>query len=76
MITTEQVKTFGPGHTPLSRYTLRIPAGLRVLPITEGATAGKYWLDEFPEELFPLRSMVRHDAIHYGVTFEAHEVTA
>jgi hypothetical protein len=65
----ETVKQYGP-----SKIESTIPAGLRVAPITRGRTTGKYWLDEFPESIFPRNSIQRHDAEHYGITFEPNEV--
>lgn len=48
------------------RYVTLVPAGLRVrfLPDPSG---GRFVLDEFPEDLFPANSLVRHDAEHYGL---------
>lgn len=68
-------KSVGPsGYAHKQRVTVR--AGLRVVPITEGSARGKFWLDEFPEEDFPRRSTLRHDAEHYGVVLEPYEVEA
>ena len=53
---------------------LGIPAGLRCRPITEGGTAGKFFLDEFPSALFAPNSFLLHDAIHYGVVLEPADV--
>ena len=69
--------TFGPGHTPLSTYRLTLPAGLRVKRIEglgAGSGLGKFWLDEFPVDLFPLGSIKLHDAVHYGVVLSPEEV--
>lgn len=66
-------KTFGPSGYPPHRVLVR--AGLRVVPITEGRTRGKFWLDEFPDEEFKPGSTIRHDAVHYGVVLEPEEVT-
>jgi hypothetical protein len=63
----KQKKRFGPG---LSQAT--IPAGLRVAPT---GRKGEFWLDEFPPDIFPRGSIALHDAIHYGVTYHADEVT-
>jgi hypothetical protein len=65
-------KSIGPAGSRKQPVTVR--AGLRVVPITEGSTKGKFWLDEFPESDFPRRSTLRHDAEHYGVVLEASEV--
>jgi thioredoxin-related protein len=67
-------KSVGPSHSHKQRVTVR--AGLRVVPITEGSTRGKFFLDEFPEADFPRRSTLRHDAEHYGVVLEPYEVEA
>lgn len=51
-----------------------IPAGLRVKLIESGGNAGNYFLDEFPDEIFPPKSFFTDDAIVYGVEFEPEEV--
>ena len=35
---------------------------------------GKYFLEEFPVAIFPLNSIIRHDAEFYGIVLEANEV--
>lgn len=65
---------FGPNATPLSNYTVTLPAGLRVEEIRDGATRGNFWLDQFPLEIFPGDSLMRWDAIHYGVTLGRDQV--
>lgn len=52
-------------NNPLGPYVLNLPAGLRVMPIPH-IDCGGYWLDEFPESMFPRGSMILHDAEHYG----------
>lgn len=56
--------------------TLNLPAGLRVKPVAPYPTQTRpqFWLDEFPEDIFPRNSIVRHDAEHYGVWLEQSEV--
>ena len=54
--------------------TVDLPAGLRCSKISTGGTAGLYWLDEFPPELFPRNSMILHDAVHYGLTLNLDQV--
>lgn len=66
-------KRFGPSCGTV--HTVTLPAGLRVKPIKEGGTKGKYFLDEFPSDIFPPKSIVLHDAVHYGVVLEPSEVT-
>lgn len=48
-------------------HTLNLPRGLRCVQITRGGTVGKYWIDEFPLHIFPAGSILKHDAIHYGI---------
>lgn len=55
-------------------YSLRLRADMRCRRIDGGSTAGKFWLDEFPADLFPPNSFVRHDAVHYGIVVEPEEV--
>jgi hypothetical protein len=56
--------------------SLALPAGLRVKPVAPYPTQVRkqYWLDEFPADLFPPNSIIRHDAVHYGVWLEESEV--
>lgn len=55
---------------------LSLPAGLRVKPVTPYPTQTRpqYWLDEFPADLFPTGSMIRHDAVHYGIWLEESDI--
>jgi hypothetical protein len=53
-------------------YDLKLPAGLKVKPIP--GYIDHYWLDEFPEDLFPIGSFVRHDAIHHGIWLHKSEI--
>lgn len=48
-------------------HTINLPAGLRVSLIAEGSNAGNYFLDEFPDDIFPPNSILRHDAEHRGI---------
>lgn len=83
-VTKDCTVTFGPGHTPLSVYTIRLPAGLRVKEITgeprRPRAPKQYFLDELPETAsppycaFPRYSVIRHDATHYGVRLEEDQV--
>ena len=54
---------------------LDIPAGLVCCQINEGTAKGNFFLEEFPINLFPINSIVRHDAIHYGVMLTPDQVT-
>lgn len=49
---------------------ITIPAGLRCSPTSHE----QFFLDQFPEDLFPANSMIRHDATHYGVRLNADQV--
>lgn len=63
----------GPTTGAFRKYgVITLPEGLRVAPIP--GQVGKYWLDEFPADLFPANSMIRHDAVHYGVWLTEEEV--
>lgn len=53
--------------------TLALPAGLRVKEVP-GERGLWFWLDEFPTDLFPTGSMIRHDAVHYGVWLSEDQV--
>jgi len=46
----------GGGPSPYDDFTL--PAGLRCRPINAGGTAGRYFLDELPQDLFPPDSFI------------------
>lgn len=61
-----------------TRKTVAIPAGLRVKPVTRYPmqTRPQFWLDEFPPDLFPPGSIQLHDAQHYGVWLELHQLDA
>jgi hypothetical protein len=68
-------KNFKPSGIPdCLMYTVTIPKGLRCTLITEGSTKGKFFLNEFPPSIFPFQSIIRHDAIHYGIVLELFEV--
>lgn len=56
--------------------TLTLPEGLQVSPMSPLKYSQKklYFLDEFPESLFPKNSMILHDAIHYGVVLNQEQV--
>ena len=56
------------------RHTVTIPAGLRCTRIEQGSTAGKYFLDEFPENIFKRGSFTLCDAEVYGIVLEPDEV--
>jgi hypothetical protein len=58
-----------------SQHTVSLRAGMRCRQITDGATRGSFWIDEFPADLFPFGSMIRHDAEHYGITVDAEYVS-
>lgn len=51
-----------------------LPGGLRCSQIKEGGTAGKYFLDQFPPEIFPRGSILLHDVTHYGIVLEPEQV--
>lgn len=55
---------------------VEIPPGLRVkiVPPYPMQKAPEYFLDEFPEALFPKGSIILHDAEHYGVRLTASQV--
>jgi hypothetical protein len=54
---------WGPRHTPLSAYTINIPAGVLVKPIPD--RKGEYWIDDLSK--LGLGSFEMHDAVHYGI---------
>lgn len=56
----------GGGAIPYAEFT--IPAGLRCKMVTNGGGRRSFYLDQFPVDLFPGNSCLRHDATHYGVT--------
>ena len=55
----------GSPQNPYAAFT--VPAGLRCKPVAHGSGAKGFYLDEFPVDLFPTHSLIRHDATHYGV---------
>lgn len=58
---------FCPGVLP---YHLEIPAGLDVAMIHDGQGKGHWVLNEFPQDLFPLGSILRHDITHRYIYLE------
>ena len=56
------------------KYEFHLPKGLRCQIILEGGTKGKFFLDEFPKDIFPPNSFERDDAIHYGVIINPEDV--
>jgi hypothetical protein len=62
------------GGSPCPYPDFTLPAGLRCRAISEGGTAGKFFLTELPRDIFPPNSFIRHDADHYGVVLEAADV--
>ena len=57
-----------------NKYPIDLPAGLRVREITEGSTKGRYFLDEFPDELFPTGSIMRWDCEHSSASIPPEDV--
>ena len=55
-------------------WPLVIPAGTRCKPITEGGTAGKFWIDDLRWINRETHGFMVHDAEHYGIVIEAAEV--
>lgn len=55
-------------------HTVHLRKGMRCALITEGGTAGQYFVDEFPLDIFPGNSIVRHDAWHYGIVIPSDNV--
>ncbi len=49
-----------------------IPEGRRVVPITGGGTAGKFWIDDLQD--IPRGSLDRHDATYRGIVVEMADV--
>lgn len=62
------------GGAPLPYPDFQIPAGLRCKAITEGGTAGKFFLDELPKGIFPPGGFLTHDASYYGIVLEPEDV--
>jgi hypothetical protein len=60
------------------RYQIDIPAGLRVSKVEPYGTIEKayYVLNEFPNDIFPFNSFIRHDAVHYGIPLDESQVEA
>ena len=58
---------FCPGALP---YHLEIPAGLDVAMIHDSQGKGHWMLNEFPQDLFPLGSILRHDITHRYIYLE------
>jgi hypothetical protein len=56
-----------PQPGPLDYGTVHLPAGLEVVRLND-PSGGRWVLDQFPPDLFPIGSIVRHDAQHHGVT--------
>ena len=71
---TKAVKvTFGGGACP--EYTVELPEGLKVSSAPAGGSAkAGFWVDEFPEDIFPKGSMILHDAEHYGIRLTPEQV--
>ena len=44
-----------------------LPVGLRCKPT---GAPGKFWVDQFPPDIFPSGSGIRHDATHYGIILD------
>lgn len=63
------------GGTGCPQYTLDLPEGLGVsLAPEKGLEPAGYWLDEFPENIFPKGSMVLHDAMYRGIRLTEEQV--
>lgn len=58
----------GGSSIPYPDFT--VPAGLRCVP----AGLRRFFLDEFPMDVFPSGSTLRHDAVHYGVVLGSEDV--
>lgn len=56
-------------------HDLSLPAGLKTQFMRDGQQKGFYVLDEFPTAIFPLKSILRHDAEHYGVHIDPKNLT-
>lgn len=68
---TKALPGFKYAHGNRMMTVLDIPAGLRCTATTKG----NYFLDEFPSDLFPNWSILRHDAEHYGIALTPDQVT-
>lgn len=56
---------FGPGLSVLPKG---LPAGLALIAHRAGTGERLFYIDEFPESVFPRESIERHDAVHYYLT--------
>ena len=54
-------------------YDTTIPKGLRV-QFLESPSGGRWVLDEFPVSVFPMYTIERSDAIHYGITISEENI--
>lgn len=66
--------TYGPGHTPLSRYQVDVPAGH---PVDFGGYNGDGSPAFFAQTLglgLPPNSLEMHDATHYGIRIRPEDV--
>jgi hypothetical protein len=54
-------------------YSATIPAGTPVLFLPD-PSGGRWVLNAFPADIFPPKSVEKHDAEHYGVTVPPHAV--
>jgi len=48
-------------------WPLAIPAGTRCRKITEGSTAGRYWIDDLSWIDGGTDGFLKHDATYYGI---------
>jgi hypothetical protein len=55
-------------------WHLVIPKGTRCRPITEGGTAGRYWVDDLAWIDEKANGMLKHDATYYGIDIPAEMV--
>lgn len=55
-------------------WNLIIPKGTRCKKITEGATIGRYWIDDLSWIDRKENGFLYHDAYHYGIDIDASEV--
>lgn len=53
-----------------------LPAGLRIKPTAgyQGQSCAMWWLDEFPDAVFPPGSQLRREAEEHGILLHAWEV--
>lgn len=59
------------GGSALGYPDFQLPKGLKCTP---SGMQGQFFLDQFPKEIFPLDSGLRHDAEHYGIFIDAENV--